>query len=175
MIVHGFVVACRGLAADGIKGPVDLIPGEIRREGGNRAPLGHADFSCPLDHLFDQVPHLGVLPPFGDLLPPDVMADRLEGAGPIPVNPCRPPAPETAPHAGQGLMRGALGAKSVRVGTAVGLNDRFPDPCQRAWYHPIPNTGNLPGSHFPVRLRNVPLTMGLGLIGSGQELCANAV
>ena len=39
MIVHGVVVACRGLAADGLKGPVDRIPGEIRREGGNRAPL----------------------------------------------------------------------------------------------------------------------------------------
>ena len=48
MIVHGFVVACRGLAADGLKGPVDLIPGEIRREGGNRAPLCQVNVNAKL-------------------------------------------------------------------------------------------------------------------------------
>ena len=77
-------------------------------------------------------------------------------------------------HLGVLTPFGDFWAESVRVGTEIGLKDRFPYPCPRALDPPIPNAGNLQGSHFSVRLRDGHFSMGLWLVGSGLELCSTA-
>ena len=102
-----------------------------------------------------------------DLLQEEVVPDRVEVASQIDLDHGTHPPQETASDFRQRLMRRALRAKPVGVGTEVRLEDSFQDQLQCPLHHAVADARNLERSDFAFTLRDLHHPVGLRLIGSG--------
>src|SRR5262249_32088412 len=103
----------------------------------------------------------------GDLLQQERVPDRVKVARYIDLNHGTHPSQQTPPNLRQRLMRRALRAIAVGVGTEIRLEDRFENQPQCSLHHPVANTRNLELADFALPLRDLDRPVGLRLIGSG--------